>query len=492
MAVVPMASLSMVGPKDEVLGVARRLLLRGCFQPVPIDSVVDDREMRSALDTSGENPWEGLLAEMESLWETAGERPPLPDPARSGDLPSYEEIRGRVAALTEKLSAWERRRRELTAEVEQLEAARIFAEALEEAHIPLEAAAGGGILGIYTGSVTREDYDRLEDISAEVPLLVVPLARPGGHVWVMALTVSGYAEGAEQLLDSVSFRRFALGELLGGMGKDWRGEIQRRLDHHGRAIEGLAGAAEGYLERNRAGLERLYGQIYCMERVQEVCRRRGEMDDLYVVSGWLPADETEEVERMVDAEAPGTVIIAGSRPRTGGSRVPVFLRNLPGVRFFQDIVALYSTPAYTESDPSFFVAVTFCLFFGFMFGDIAHGLMLVAAAVLLRKTGILSRAFGAVLTLAGLSSTLFGVLYGSVFGDEHLIPGLWLSPMEDMGLLIQSALLLGIGVISAGMVMNTPRRYRRGVWGRLHCDIRGVAGLLLYWLAVVLAWAWLS
>ncbi|MCF7936297.1 MAG: ATPase, partial [Synergistales bacterium] len=47
-------------------------------------------------------------------------------------------------------------------------------------------------------------------------------------------------------------------------------------------------------------------------------------------------------------------------------------------------------------------------------------------------------------------------------------------------------------VISAGMVMNILLRYRRGEWGRLLFDIRGVAGLLLYWLAVVLAWAGLS
>jgi len=49
-------------------------------------------------------------------------------------------------------------------------------------------------------------------------------------------------------------------------------------------------------------------------------------------------------------------------------RVPTYLRNLPLVRAFQHVVAMYSLPSYGEIDPSFFVAVTFCLFFGFMFG----------------------------------------------------------------------------------------------------------------------------
>lgn len=87
----------------------------------------------------------------------------------------------------------------------------------------------------------------------------------------------------------------------------------------------------------------------------------------------------DHVRKMVEEKAPKSAILveeSKSLPYQG-VRVPTFLRNLPLVRAFQDVVAMYSLPAYGEIDPSFFVAVSFCLFFGFMFGDVGHGLILL-------------------------------------------------------------------------------------------------------------------
>ena len=38
----------------------------------------------------------------------------------------------------------------------------------------------------------------------------------------------------------------------------------------------------------------------------------------------------------------------------------------------------------------------------------------------------------AIISLAGIFSTLFGFLYGSFFGFEELLPALWLKPKEAM------------------------------------------------------------
>ncbi|MFQ9918909.1 MAG: hypothetical protein ACLRWQ_23625 [Flavonifractor plautii] len=34
---------------------------------------------------------------------------------------------------------------------------------------------------------------------------------------------------------------------------------------------------------------------------------------------------------------------------------------------------MYGLPAYNEKDPSLFMALTYCLFFGIMFGDLGAG-----------------------------------------------------------------------------------------------------------------------
>jgi V/A-type H+-transporting ATPase subunit I len=151
------------------------------------------------------------------------------------------------------------------------------------------------------------------------------------------------------------------------------------------------------------------------------------------------------------------------------------------VRAFQDVVALYSVPSYGEVDPSPFVALTFILFFGFMFGDAGHGALLWLGATYLGKKKILNRSLAYVMKCASCSSVVFGLLYGSVMGVEGILPALWLSPMRDTGKLFGVAIAFGVVMISVGMILNMIIRYRERDFGRLLFDGQGLAGLFVYW-----------
>lgn len=493
MAVVEMAGLTMVGPKDEVLAVAVKLLAKGCFEPLSVDSVIGDREIRSKISTSEGNPWDELLGKMENVWKRAKQQLPEPVMEQGRDSLPFEDFKKRVESIAGKLEIWQQRASELSVEREKLEAAKVYAEALASSDTDVSVALKTEILRIFAGSLSEDNFERLKEASLEVPLLPVLLKKTGDTCWIVVITVSGYLEGAEKLMESVFFQNFPLEDLAEHAGPDWKESLDRKIDNHSRAILKLNEAVEGYVEKNRKRLEELYARIYCMKRVYDICRKRGEVSGLYLVSGWLPAREMPEIRAMIEEKAPGTVILSETASMKNGSgKIPVFLSNLPFVRYFQDVVALYSMPAYGEKDPSLFVAITFCIFFGFMFGDIAHGLILSGAALVMEKRGILSRSFGSVLGLAGLSSVIFGFLYGSIFGNEHIIKGIWLSPLEDINSLIVYAIILGITVISAGMMINISICYGKKDWGKALFDVQGLAGLFLYWFAVILAWSFLS
>lgn len=155
-------------------------------------------------------------------------------------------------------------------------------------------------------------------------------------------------------------------------------------------------------------------------------------------SGWVPASRLQELSNRLEAD--DIPFLLSSEPCTGHGTVPVQLRNPGPVRRFETFVRGFGVPDSNEVDPSPLLAITTPLMFGYMFGDIGHGLVLLAAGWLFKaKLPVLG-----LLMPAGLSSIMFGVLFGSVFCSEHILPALWLSPMQEPLLIL--AVPIGFGV----------------------------------------------
>ncbi len=125
------------------------------------------------------------------------------------------------------------------------------------------------------------------------------------------------------------------------------------------------------------------------------------------------------VRRSVGAVSPETTIEV-AQPTVQERAVAPFQFSKPLTRGFQQLVTIYGYPNYEELDPTLLVTLTFPLIFGVMFGDVGHGLLLVALGALLlsrRISALRSMAgFGAVIVACGAVATLFGGLYGSLFG----------------------------------------------------------------------------
>jgi V/A-type H+-transporting ATPase subunit I len=120
--------------------------------------------------------------------------------------------------------------------------------------------------------------------------------------------------------------------------------------------------------------------------------------------------------------------------------------------------------------------------FGMMFGDVGHGavLAMVGLAALLTRKWLDA---GLLLLVCGLSSAVFGVVYGSWFGLARFRSlALWRDPLEADPIRFMSiAIGLGVVAISLGLVLNVLNRLRhRDVLGAL-MDRFGLAGLLFYW-----------
>jgi len=97
-----------------------------------------------------------------------------------------------------------------------------------------------------------------------------------------------------------------------------------------------------------------------------------------------------------------------------------------------------------------------------------------------------------VVIACGLSATLFGFLYGSIFGEEELLPALWIRPMENIMQILIVAVGAGVVLLSLGLLLNMLNAWLARDWGRLIFDKNGITGLVLYWSLIGLAIGFLT
>jgi V/A-type H+/Na+-transporting ATPase subunit I len=205
-----------------------------------------------------------------------------------------------------------------------------------------------------------------------------------------------------------------------------------------------------------------------------------------MIEGWVPAGDVATLEQRMREITGDRYVLQTSLPDPlTDEQIPVLLGHSQLLRPFEMLVSTYGLPNYQELEPTLFVALSYVVMFGMMFGDAGHGMVLAICGLiaLLAGRSRTVRDFGVLLLFGGASSITFGVVYGSYFGIEALKKyALWHDPLEGdpMGLMY-CAIGIGIIVISLGLILNIINRFRRGdvIGGIL--DKFGLVGLLFYW-----------
>ncbi len=153
---------------------------------------------------------------------------------------------------------------------------------------------------------------------------------------------------------------------------------------------------------------------------------------------------------------------------------------------------MYGLPASDEMDPTIFVALTYTIIFGAMFGDLGQGAVLFIGGGLLYLFKKMNLA--GIVSVAGIFSMIFGVLYGSVFGFEDVIPALWLKPMDAMTTLpfvgqlntvFIIAVAVGMGLNLLVMVFQMINAAKSGDKEDLFFSHNGLAGFVFYAFIVI-------
>ena len=199
--------------------------------------------------------------------------------------------------------------------------------------------------------------------------------------------------------------------------------------------------------------------------------------DRFYIVGWVPGETAEEYVAEVESHEGFACIIGGSDKR---ARItpPVKMKEGKLAKIFSPFVEMYGMPSYGEIDPGNFMAITYTLIFGIMFGDVGQGACLALVGFLMWK--LKKMWLGRVLILAGCSSTLFGFVYGSIFGFEDIIPGFHVLEGGNTMKILLIAVAVGVVMMLICMVLNIINGIRQKDIKKILFSSNGVAGAVMY------------
>ena len=178
---------------------------------------------------------------------------------------------------------------------------------------------------------------------------------------------------------------------------------------------------------------------------------------------------------------------------------PTKLKNPWWSRPFEFFVEMYGLPAYGETDVTGFVAITFTVLFGMMFGDVGLGIVLALFSTFMWK--VKHNDLFHLMIPCGISSTIFGLVYGSLFGYEEALDPLYhalgmagkpVSVMDSITGILMVAVYIGIVLVLAAMVLNMYTHARHREWGEFIFSPNGLVGMVTYLCGVDLASAYMG
>jgi len=203
----------------------------------------------------------------------------------------------------------------------------------------------------------------------------------------------------------------------------------------------------------------------------------GKTESTSMIEGWVPASKIGKIKSALQETCDGEVIIKDWASKDAPTNVS--RPKLPVLQIFEKLTVGFGIPKSDEVDPTILWLVTYPLFFGFMFGDVGNGfvVMIVSAFFWLKKRQglvIPDNAYGGLggvfsmiiqgaplLVLSGASALVVGFLYGTVFGSVQWfrmitgLPGpLWFEPFENIRLMLRLSITIGVIHIMSGLCLD--------------------------------------
>lgn len=483
--IVKMKFINISGPRDDIDRVMDLYLSR---YEIQLESALSELKTVENLRPFVEiNPYRDALLKAQQYVGYLSE-PEKITPDTSMGLDDIFEL---IRATNEEYLTFQSRKDVLKRKQEELQAKQKVIEPFRPMDGDLGKILSFKYITCRFGKLPAEQYQKMEKyLMNDLGAIFVKGQQDESSVYGAYFVSPGEAQKVDAVFRSLHFERIEIPPQYKGTPEQACRDltqqifdIQKEMDDIDKEAAKMLGEKAPRLVAARNRLEELAHNFDVRKMAARVADKK---EDYYILCGWMADDDVEKFMEESKDDDKIFIVVEDDHDSYFGEP-PTKLENPKIFKPFEMFVRMYGLPAHGEIDPTVFVGITYSFIFGVMFGDVGQGLLLVIVGALIyhfKKTPL-----AGIIATAGVFSTIFGFMFGSIFGFEDIIKPLWLRPIDHMTTLpfvgklntvFIVSVAFGMGIIIIAMILHIVNGLRehdtQGTW----FDANGVAGLVFY------------
>ncbi len=396
-------------------------------------------------------------------------------------LEDLEKFDQEVLALGE-------RKNDLSERIARNEQTLIQLNHIEGLDIPFDEIFSCKFIKIRFGRLPVDSFNKLTYYE-DKPFIFYTFDNDDEYYWGVYFVPSAYSVECDSIFNSLYFERLYIPDTVHGTPEQSRAQITKTLREDKSELADVLGELKATVNRRKLYYYEMYAQVSFLSDSFEMRRFISVIDNTFHIVGFVPDKEAMSFKSSFeDLEG----VTATVKPVESDTRFapPTKLKNNRFFKPFEMFVGMFGVPSYSDLDPTTFVGITYTLLFGLMFGDVGQGLCVALLGFVLWKTKRM--ALGRIMERIGISSAIFGVFYGSVFGYEHLLDpfyknvfGLEHKPVEVLApemtnYILIGAIAIGVLIIVIAITINVIMGFKQKKLSRSLLSPNGLAGLVMY------------
>lgn len=325
------------------------------------------------------------------------------------------------------------------------------------------------------GTVPTKNLEEINRKIDNTDAIYFELKREEEYTWILYLTTEEFLGKVDSFFNVQDFERIWLPKEASGTPEEFINQIEKNIKENLTKIDKEKEELRNLRIDAKEILIGAYKQLLLYENVNILKKYivHDQNGTFYIVL-WVSKDNVENIKSILSNYKNVDYDIFDDDEDI---QAPTKLKNIKIFRPFETLIKMYGVPNSKEIDPTGLVAITAFIMFGFMFGDVGHGLVIFILGLILAKR---KASLGPVLAIGGISSIIFGVLYGSVFGKEDIIKPILISPMDNIQTMLISGIAVGSIFILIAMIFNIINGIKNKDLQKCLFDKNGISGFLLY------------